>query len=99
MGNPSLEDIKKIFSLLAEYVKSKTIGVSGKYKAERRKRFPKEIRYSRIPEYFKETAESLVQIQNTLMKLQNEQGQIMASFGLTQASLARYAAQLGPFMQ
>ena len=33
------------------------------------------------------------------MKLQGEQSQLMASFGLTQQKLAQYAQQLGPFMQ
>jgi hypothetical protein len=33
------------------------------------------------------------------MQLQNEQTQIMATLGLSQNSLARHAAQLGPFMQ
>lgn len=38
-------------------------------------------------------------LQNSIMKLQGEQTQIMASFGLNQAKLAKYANQLGPFMQ
>lgn len=84
---------------MAAYVKSKTLAVAGKYKEERRKRFPKEARFTRMPEYMRETADSLMQIQNMMMQLQNEQGQIMASFGLNQGTLARYAAQLGPFMQ
>jgi hypothetical protein len=99
MGDLSLEDVKKIFKLITEYVKSKTLSLTGKYKAERRKRFPKETRFSNISEYMKETAEGLMQIQGTLMHLQNEQGQIMAAFGLTQASMAKYASQLGAFMQ
>jgi hypothetical protein len=65
MGDLSLEDVKKIFKLITEYVKSKTLSLTGKYKAERRKRFPKETRFSNISEYMKETAEGLMQIQGT----------------------------------
>lgn len=84
---------------MADYVKSKTLTIAGRHKVERRKRFPKESRFTRMAEYMRETAESLMQIQNTMMQLQNEQGQIMGSFGLNQQNLARHAAQLGPFMQ
>ncbi len=71
LGDLNLEDIKKIFKLMADYVKSKTLAVAGKYKEDRRKRFPKEARFSRMPEYMRETAESLMQIQNIMMQLQN----------------------------
>lgn len=52
-----------------------------------------------MPEYMKQTSENLVQLQNTVMKLQGEQTNLMASFGLTQQKLAKYAQQLGPYMQ
>nr|BAJ96902.1 predicted protein [Hordeum vulgare subsp. vulgare] len=52
-----------------------------------------------MPEYMRETANGLMELQNVLLQLQNEQGQIMAAFGLSQQSMAKYAAQLGPFMQ
>jgi hypothetical protein len=71
LGDLDIEDIKKIFKLMADYVKSKTLAVAGKYKEDRRKRFPKEARFSRMPEYLRETAESLMQIQNIMMQLQN----------------------------
>ena len=32
MNNPSFEDVKKILTLLAEYVKNKTLGHSNKFK-------------------------------------------------------------------
>lgn len=40
-----------------------------------------------------------MQLQNSVMKLQGEQAQLMAKFGLSQQKLAQYAQQLGPFMQ
>lgn len=98
-GDPTFEDIKKIFRLITDFAKSKTLVLAAKYKADRRKRFPKEIRYTRMPEYMRETANGLMELQNVLLQLQNEQGQIMAAFGLSQQSMAKYAAQLGPFMQ
>jgi hypothetical protein len=85
--------------LITDYIKSKTLAVSGKFKAERRKRFPKQTRFVRMPEYMRYTADSLAQIQNTMMQFQNDQAYIMNSFGLTQAGVAKHAAQLGSFMQ
>lgn len=52
-----------------------------------------------MPEYMRYTADSLAQIQNTMMQFQNDQAYIMNSFGLTQAGVAKHAAQLGSFMQ
>lgn len=40
-----------------------------------------------------------MKLQQTVMELQTEQSQLMQSLGLSQATLARYAQQLGPFMQ
>jgi len=50
-------------------------------------------------EYLKFSSEGLMRLQQVIMQLQGEQGQLMASLGLNQASLAQYASQLGPFMQ
>jgi hypothetical protein len=38
-------------------------------------------------------------LQQTVMQLQNEQSQLMSTFGLTQAKMAQFAQQLNPFMQ
>lgn len=68
--NPSLEDIKKIFQLVAEHGKYKSFILSNRHKEERRRRFPKEIRFARFPEYFKLIVENLIELQNTLVGLQ-----------------------------
>lgn len=55
LEDPTLEDVKKVLSLLAEYVKSKTLQISSEIKEKRRKQFPKEMRYTRTPEYLQAT--------------------------------------------
>lgn len=40
-----------------------------------------------------------MELQNMVMKLQQEQTQLMASIGLSQAKLSKYAHLLGQFMQ
>jgi hypothetical protein len=90
--------VKKIFKLLTDYIKEKTFALSNVYKTERRKRFPKEYRFARMPEYFKATVENISQLQNSIMQLQHEQTQLMASFGLTQNKLAQFGPQLAPLM-
>lgn len=99
LQNLTFEDVKKILKLLTDYIKNKTVNLSNKYKLERRRLFPKETRFNRMPEYMKLTSENLMQLQNSVMKLQGEQTQLMASFGLTQPKLAQFAGQLGPYMQ
>jgi formate dehydrogenase maturation protein FdhE len=84
---------------LADYVKNKTLGISEKFKVERRKRFPHQSRFENIGDYLKFTAEGLMKLQQTVMELQTEQSQLMQSLGLSQATLARHASSLGPFMQ
>jgi hypothetical protein len=99
VNDPTLEDVKKVLSLLAEYVKNKTIQISSEIKVKRRKQFPKEMRYSRISEYLKATTEGLMKLQTVLSQMQGEQVQLMASVGLTQSKMAKYAHHLGAFMQ
>lgn len=55
MGDLSIEDVKKIFRLITNYVQSKTLALNTKHKIERRKRFPKEVRFTNIAQYLKET--------------------------------------------
>ncbi len=38
-------------------------------------------------------------LQNSIMKLQGEQGQIMAQLNFNQSKMVKYASQLQPFMQ
>jgi hypothetical protein len=52
-----------------------------------------------IGEYFRFTSNGLLDLQNTIMGLQAEQGQLMAMVGLNQAKVAQYAQHLGAFMQ
>lgn len=68
--NPSVEDIKKIFQLVADHGKYKSFVLSNRHKEERRKRFPKEIRFARFPEYYKLVVENLIELQNVLVGLQ-----------------------------
>lgn len=98
-ANPSLEDIKRIFTLLTSYLKQKTVALSNMFKQNRRKLFPKESRFDRLPEYMRHSFEGIMQLQNAVMQLQNEQGQLLGSIGLTQAKLAQFGPQLAPFMQ
>lgn len=52
-----------------------------------------------MAEYFKFTTEGLVKLQRRIMELQNEQTELIAHVGISQAHLVQYAPQLGPFMQ
>ena len=56
LQNITFEDVKKILKLLTDYIKDKTVNLSNKYKFERRKLFPKESRFTRMPEYMKLTS-------------------------------------------
>jgi hypothetical protein len=91
--------MKKVFIMIAEYAKNKTAIITEKHKQERRKRFPKELRFARMPEYMREVSEGLMLLQNAMGQIQNEQNQIMASLGITQGVLTKYGQQLGSFMQ
>lgn len=75
------------------------MALSNKFKEERRKRFPKVKRFSNIGEYYRYSNEGLNKLQGTIMQLQGEQQQLMNKIGISQASISKYAAQLGPFMQ
>ncbi len=99
LNNPSLEDIRRVFTLLTSYLKSKTVAISDKHKEERRRFFPKGTRLNRLMEYFKQSLESTMALQNSIMQLQQEQNNILTSLGLTQAKIAKYGPQLAPFMQ
>lgn len=44
-------------------------------------------------------SEGIMKLQNTVMQLQGEQGTLLQSCGLSQASLVKYGPQLGPYMQ
>ena len=72
---------------------------NNQFKADRRKRFPHEKRFSQIVEYFKFSNSGLNDLQDTLMDLQKEQTHLMASIGISQAAIAKHGAQLGAFMQ
>jgi len=98
-ADPTLGDVKKVLSLLTNYVKSKTMAFNNKFKAERRKKFPHEKRYSQMAEYFRFSNEGLNNLQTTIMELQKEQTQLMSSIGISQAAIARHGAHLGAFMQ
>ncbi len=56
LQNLTFEDVKKILKLLTDYIKEKTVVLSNKYKFERRKKFPKELRFVRMAEYMKLTS-------------------------------------------
>jgi hypothetical protein len=99
VNDPTLEDVKKILNFFTEYIKSKTSQVSSEIKVNRRKLFPKELRYTRISEYLKTATEGFMKIQNVVFQMQGEQAQLMASVGLTQSTMAKYAQHLGAFMQ
>lgn len=99
LNDPTLEDVKKVLSLLADYVKSKTLQISSEIKEKRRKQFSKEMRYTRTAEYLQATTEGLMKLNNVLTQMQGEQVQLMASVGLTQSKMAKYAHHLGAFMQ
>jgi HD-GYP domain-containing protein (c-di-GMP phosphodiesterase class II) len=99
VADPSLEDVKKILRLLTSYVKSKTMSLNNRFKEERRKRFPHDRRFKEMDEYFRFSSEGLNALQNSIMSLQREQTQLMATIGISQATVARYGHQLGAFMQ
>ena len=99
MGNPSLEDIKKILRMLTNYVKAKTMSLNNKFKQDRRKRFPHQRRFSDMADYFRFASEGLTSLQTSIVELQKEQTQLMAAIGVNQASIAKYGPQLGAFMQ
>jgi hypothetical protein len=98
-ANPTLEDIKRLFSLLTTYLKSKTMTLSEKCKQERRRLFPKGRRLDNLGEYMRVSSEGLMQIQQSVMQLQAEQTQILGTLGLTQAKIQQFGPQLAPFMQ
>lgn len=75
------------------------MNLSNRYKEERRKKFPKTKRFSNMGDYYQFSNEGLINLQNAIMTLQGEQQQLMAKIGINQASIAKYASQLGPFMQ
>lgn len=50
-------------------------------------------------EYYRFSNEGLMNLQNAIMALQGQQQNLMASIGINQAVIAKYAAELGPFMQ
>ena len=50
-------------------------------------------------EYFRFSNEGLNNVQNTIMELQKEQTNLMASIGISQAAIAKHGAHLGAFMQ
>lgn len=98
-ADPSLEDIKKVLTTLANYVKEKTMTLSNSFKEERRKKFPKSKRMSNMGDYYRFSSEGLNKLQTTIMQLQGEQQQLMAKIGINQASISKFGAHLGPFMQ
>ena len=67
MADPSLEDIKKILTLLANHVKNKTIAINNVFKDERRKRFPHNKRMENMGEYFRFSSQGLTGLQNSIM--------------------------------
>lgn len=99
LNNPSLDDIRRVFIVLTSYLKSKTVTLSNKHKEERRRLFPKDIRLNRLSEYFRQSLESTIALQNSIMQLQQEQNNVLTSLGLTQAKIAKYGPELAPFMQ
>lgn len=99
INNPSLNDIRRVFTVLTAYLKTKTVALSNKHKEERRRLFPKDIRLERLSEYFRQSLESTMALQNSIMQLQQEQNNILTSLGLTQAKITKYGPELAPFMQ
>lgn len=75
------------------------MAITTKLKVDRRKKFPHSKRFSEMGEYFRFSNEGLNELQNHILSLQKEQTQLMASLGISQASLAKYGPQLGAFMQ
>ena len=73
MNNIPAEDMKKILKLISEHVKEKSSRIQNNIKQDRRKRFPKEIRLSRLPEYFKYTSDSFNNQKELTIQLQAEQ--------------------------
>lgn len=70
LADPSLDDIKRILTTLANHVKNKTMTLSNRFKEERRKRFPKAKRFSNMGEYYRFSNEGLMNLQNAIMAIQ-----------------------------
>lgn len=75
------------------------MNLSNKFKEERRKRFPKAKRFTNMGDYYRFSSEGLSNLQSEIMDLQKEQQKLMTMIGINQSMMAKYAAQLGPFMQ
>lgn len=50
-------------------------------------------------DYYRFSSEGLSNLQSEIMDLQKEQQKLMTMIGINQSMMAKYAAQLGPFMQ
>lgn len=65
-------------TVIADYVKAKTIALTDEFKRERRKQFPREIRFHRMAEYMRCAQEGMMKLQGTVMQFQQEQQQLMS---------------------
>ena len=99
MNNIPAEDMKKILKLISEHVKEKSSRIQNNIKQDRRKRFPKEIRLSRLPEYFKYTSDSFNNQKELTIQLQAEQEQLISGLGLTPDYLRQFTSQNADFMK
>ena len=99
VADPTLDDVKKIMTLIADYTKAKTVSLTDEFKRDRRKRFPKHERFHRMADYMHCAQEGMMKLQQTVMQLQQEQQQLLAQVGISQASFMKFGPQLGEFMQ